>query len=329
MGTGPGALRGRRVRLPRLVLAGPGRLPATERFGPAAALGARRLTRVGQGWREVDADPGPGRDGLLGHRVAPVTLDAPAHDDQVAGGDGQRHARAALGGLDEEAPGGAEAEHGHGAGFLDLADRVSVPAGRVAVGAVQSPWYISGPESPVDVAEGVSAGDRVVGAGRENLGRGLAGQGVGGLGDRLAQADPPDAGSPQRRDVRRSGAGHDVDRQGDFAGQGGQDGQVEQPGHEQAVRAGLRVGGGAGQHVLEASGGLADLEQEHVGAGVDHELGQSRVGGGRAGGADARSLGRGVEQAAAGAPLSSRLIPTAPAPIIAATVAATAPGSLP
>jgi len=86
---------------------------------------------------EVDADPGASGDGLLGHRVAPVALAAAAHHDQVARGDCQRYALAALSGPDQEAPGGAEAEHWHRAGLLDLADGVAVPGGRVTVGAVQ------------------------------------------------------------------------------------------------------------------------------------------------------------------------------------------------
>src|ERR1700722_8784877 len=89
---------------------------------------ARTRSRASEDGREVDADPRAGRGGLLGYRVAPVPLGAPAHDDQVAGGDGQRDAFAALNGPDQEAPGGAQAKHGHGADLLDLADGITVPA---------------------------------------------------------------------------------------------------------------------------------------------------------------------------------------------------------
>src|SRR5580692_11795247 len=94
-------------------------------------------SRASQVGREVDADPRAGQGGLLGHRVAPVPLGPAAHDDQVARGDGQRDALAALSGFDQETPGGAQAEHGHGAGLLELADGITMPAGRVAVVAVQ------------------------------------------------------------------------------------------------------------------------------------------------------------------------------------------------
>ncbi len=41
-----------------------------------------------------------------------------------------------MGGLDEEAPGGAEVKYGHDAGFPDLADRVG---GQARLGADTSP----------------------------------------------------------------------------------------------------------------------------------------------------------------------------------------------
>src|SRR6185437_8886087 len=66
-----------------------------------------------------------------------------------------------------------------------------------------------------------------------------------------------------------------------------------------AVRAGLGVGGGAGDHVIQTASGLADAEQEHVSTRVDHQLRQAGPGGGGAGGREAPGLVRYVKQPAA------------------------------
>jgi hypothetical protein len=58
----------------------------------------------------------------------------------------------------------------------------------------------TGPLTYADLMRHVGAGDRVVGDGGKGLGRALAGQGVGGLGDRLAEANPANPGGAQCRD---------------------------------------------------------------------------------------------------------------------------------
>src|SRR5215469_1215641 len=86
---------------------------------------------------EVDADARSARRRLLRHAVAPITLGAPAHDDQVTRCWAEGPHSPALRGSDEKAAARPKREDGHDALRLESADVVPVPGGGVMLVAIE------------------------------------------------------------------------------------------------------------------------------------------------------------------------------------------------
>jgi AcrR family transcriptional regulator len=124
------------------------------------------------------------------------------------------------------------------------------------------------------VVEAVGTG--VVGALAQHLLRGAGSDRVGGLGDGRSQADPDHAGDSQFGHRRGSRPDHHRDRQR-ASRQQGERVQVDQAGHEQAVRARLGVRGGPVVHFPQVAG----TAEKHIGPGVDPERLAGNGGAGR------------------------------------------------
>src|SRR5581483_7849265 len=140
-----------------------------------------------------------------------------------------------------------------------------------------------------------AAGARVVRAGGEHLGRRPRREAVRGLGDGGSDADPDHADAGELGDARRAWPGHDRDRKR-ARHQLRDRVEVDQAGHEHAVRAGLSVAGGSLQRLRHAvRDDRVGATQEHVGPGVDPDR---CVPGSRAGRRDPVGLRREVVQAA-------------------------------
>ena len=133
------------------------------------------------------------------------------------------------------------------------------------------------PQQGVELAVGDPAGQPAVRPAGEQLDRGPLRRPVRRLGDPGADADPADAERGQLGDRRRARADQHVERSRDRRGELAQHRRVQQPGDEDPVRTGRRIGLRAPDRLGRPAGLLADAAQVDVGPRVDEQRHPGRV----------------------------------------------------
>src|SRR5215469_12171331 len=109
----------------------------------------------------------------------------------------------------------------------------------------------SASEQVVDGSEAKGLLQLGVGAGGEQFGGGSLGERVRSLNDGGADADASGTRARHVCDGRRAWARHDIEGQRGCFSQFADDLQAREPRHEEAVRACIGVGGGAGEYVIQ------------------------------------------------------------------------------